>query len=178
MYERFTRKRRKKGEFHGLVTEVKLADEELFFKMFVMTSTKLETLLSLVFINLSKPNARHEPIGPGEQMSVKLQYICNITFSTITHSYRMSDASVGKIFRETCTVLWKRLSERGFIKQPYRTAEWRNTALEYEKYSNFLNCAGAIDRKYVTIHCLARRGSMYFNYKKFHSIVLLDVLNA
>ena len=105
--------------------------------MFVMTSTKLETLLSLVFINLSKPNARHEPIGPGEQMSVKLQYICNITFSTITQSYRMSDASVGKIFRETCTVLWKRLSERGFIKQPYSTAEWRNTALEYESIRTF-----------------------------------------
>ena len=69
-------------------------------------------------------------------------------------------------------------SEGGFIKQPESTAEWRNIARECEKYWNFPNCVGTIDGKHVSIQCPARGGSMYFNYKKFHSIVLLAVLNA
>ena len=64
----------------------------------------------------------------------------------------MSVASVGRLFRETCHVLWKRLSERGFIEQlDSTTAEWRNIAKEYEKYWNIPN------------QCPARGGSMYFN---------------
>ena len=50
-----------------------------------------------------------------------------------------------------CNVLWKRLSEVGFIKQPDSTAELKNIAKEYEKYWNFPNCVGAIDGKYVTM---------------------------
>ena len=34
--------RKETGEFYRLVTEAKLADEELFFKMFRMTLTKFE----------------------------------------------------------------------------------------------------------------------------------------
>ena len=40
--------------------------------MFWMIPTKFETLLSLVSINLSKPNARREKIGPAERLSVTL----------------------------------------------------------------------------------------------------------
>ena len=90
----------------------------------------------------------------------------------------MSNDSVGRSVKETCNVLWKRFSEGGFIKQPDSIAEWRNIAREYEKHWNFPNCVGAIDGKHVTIHCPARGGSMYFKYKKFHSIVLPAVVNA
>ena len=69
-----------------------------------MTPTKFETHLSLVSINFSIP--RLEPIGPAEQLSVTVQYLVSgDAFSTIAHSYRMSNASVGKLVKETCIVL-------------------------------------------------------------------------
>ena len=43
----------------------------------------------------------------------------------------MSDTSFGIIVGETFNVLWKRLSEEGFIKQPDGTAECRNIAKGY-----------------------------------------------
>ena len=46
--------RKEIGEFYQLVTEAKVADEELFFKMFWMIPTKFEALLSLVSINFGK----------------------------------------------------------------------------------------------------------------------------
>ena len=37
---------------------------------------------------------------------------------------------------------------------------------------------GAIDGKHVIVQCPPRGGSMFFNYKKFHSIVLMPVVDA
>ena len=66
---------------------------------------------------MSKPNVRREPIGPAERLSVTLGYlVTGDVFSTIAHSYRMSDASVGRITKETRNIFWKRLSEGAFIK--------------------------------------------------------------
>ena len=79
--------RKKKGAFHRLVTEAKLADEELFFKVFRMTPTTFETLLSLASINLAKLNARREPIGPAERFPVTLRYlVTGDAFFTIADS--------------------------------------------------------------------------------------------
>ena len=110
-------KRKEKGDFHRLVTEAKLADEELFFKMFRMTPKKFETLLSLVFINSSEDNARRGPIGPAKRLSVTLRYlVTGDIFSTIAHSYRWSNGSVRRIVEETHNFLWKNLSEGGIYK--------------------------------------------------------------
>ena len=113
---------------------------------------------------MSKPNAQREPVGPAERLSVTLRdLVIGDAFSAIAQSYRMNDASVGRFVKETCNVLWKRISEVGFIKQPDSKAEWRNFSKEYEKYWNFPNCVGEIDEEHVTIQCPARGGSTYFN---------------
>ena len=116
-----------------------------------MTSTKFETLVGLVSINLSKPNARREPIRPAERLSVTLRYpVTGDAFSTIAHSYRMSDASVGRIVKETCKTLRSRIYKSNQIVQ----LNGEILPRKCEKYWNFPNCVGAIDGKHVTIQCL------------------------
>ena len=61
---------------------------------------------------------------------------------------------------------------------PQTSTEWLSIAKDFEQKWHFNNCIGASDGKHVSIQCPSRCGSLYFNYKKFHSSVLLAVVNA
>ena len=90
----------------------------------------------------------------------------------------MSSATVGRVIRETCQVLWLVLTEKGFMAVRKTNNAWLSIANEFEKRWNFPHCLGAIDGKHIVIQAPARSGSLYYNYKKSFSIVLLAVCNA
>ena len=170
--------RKRKGEYHTLVQEAKLFDHEVFFKMFRMLPYKFEELLRYVAPSITK-HSKREAIGPGERLSVTLRYlVTGDSYNTIAASYRMSDVTVGRIVRETCKVIFDQLLLNGYLKCPKNPNEWRQTALGFENQWNFPNCTGAIDGKHIIIQCPGRGGSMFFNYKKFHSIVLMAVVDS
>lgn len=51
-------------------------------------------------------------------------------------------------------------------------------ASDFEKNTNFPHCIGAVDGKHVRIICPLRSGSMFFNYKDYHSVVLMAVADS
>ena len=49
---------------------------------------------------------------------------------------------------------------------------------EFNDICKMPNCIGSIDRKHCRIKCPPNAGSLYFNYKSFHSVNLLGVADA
>ncbi|KAI8432790.1 hypothetical protein MSG28_013744 [Choristoneura fumiferana] len=61
---------------------------------------------------------------------------------------------------------------------PSSEEEWLAIAEEFERTWQFPNCLGAVDGKHVAIVPPAGAGSLFFNYKGYHSIVLIGIANA
>lgn len=61
---------------------------------------------------------------------------------------------------------------------PTNEEEWRKVAKGFEDKWQFPNCLGAVDGKHVRIIPPKGSGSLFWNYKKFHSIVLMAIVNS
>ena len=176
---RFYEEREVKGEFNMMVKDLRLVDHELFGRYFRMTPQKYENLLNLVAPFLIKESKFRKPISPDERLSVTLRYLVTGDLqTTIALCYRMSPTTVGRIVNETCEVIWNQLLENKYIDAPSCSHDWKKIADGFEKRWNFPNCIGAIDGKHVVMQAPPRSGSLFYNYKGSHSIVLMAVVNA
>lgn len=61
---------------------------------------------------------------------------------------------------------------------PNTQEEWQTIARGFENKWNFPNCLGAVDGKHIRIIPPAGSGSAFWNYKHFHSLVLIACANS
>jgi len=64
------------------------------------------------------------------------------------------------------------------LQIPHTEEEWKAVTEEFEKQWNFPHCVGALDGKLVGIEPPPNSGSLYYNYKQYHSIVLMALVDA
>lgn len=58
------------------------------------------------------------------------------------------------------------------------TQRWNESAESFNEVCKMRNCIGSVDGKHCAIKCPPHAGSQYYNYKHFHSIVLMAVADA
>lgn len=88
----------------------------------------------------------------------------------------MGKTTVSEIVRDVCIAIWTKLQP---LYMPEPTTEMlKNSAEEFFHRWNYPNCVGAVDGKHVLIQCPNNSGSLYFNYKKFFSFVLMALADA
>jgi len=98
------------------------------------------------------------------------------SLKTISFSYRLGHSTVYTIVIDTCrAIINKLLSE--VMAEPTES-RWKEIAEDFWTYWNFPNCIGALDGKHIVIQAPPNSGSLYFNYKKTFSIVLLALVDA
>lgn len=80
------------------------------------------------------------------------------------------------IVLEVCNAIISNLKEE-CMPTP-KEDDWKTISNEFWEIWNFPNCIGALDGKHVVIETPPNSGSLYFNYKKTFSIVLMALVDA
>ncbi|XP_017464460.1 PREDICTED: uncharacterized protein LOC108357901, partial [Rhagoletis zephyria] len=133
-------------------------------KVFNLLASLLEKKLTRI--------SRRKPIEPECRLVLTLMYLAQgAKWQTIAWTFRMGLSTVRKIVFETCEAIWDELW--AIYLPPPNECEWESIALEFYTKTGLPHCVGCIDGKHISIRCPPRSGSLYYNYKKYHSIVLL-----
>ncbi|XP_046863139.1 protein ALP1-like [Xenia sp. Carnegie-2017] len=121
-----------------------------------MSPERLEHLLSLVAPYMKKRSCRsRETISIKQRLVVTLRYLATEKFDAI----------------------WKALRDE-YLKLPKSEREWHGVAEEFLQEWGFPHCIGAIDGKHVNIDCPKNAGSLFYNYKNYHSTVIMAICDA
>ncbi|XP_050505859.1 uncharacterized protein LOC126884104 [Diabrotica virgifera virgifera] len=168
---------RKMKNAYNYFLNMKRADEEQFFKYTRMTVPVFNELLSLVKRKISKRKIK-DGISEEERLALTLQYLSQGgSMQSLAWHYQMGLTTVHKIIHETCKAIWEELSPN-YLRGPSSQQDWKNIAKSFFEVWNFPNCIGALDGKHVNIQAPPKTGSLFFNYKKTFSIVLMAACDA
>uniref|UniRef100_A0A336MP40 CSON001967 protein n=1 Tax=Culicoides sonorensis TaxID=179676 RepID=A0A336MP40_CULSO len=173
------KKRNQFGCYENLMNELRLESPNLFRNFLRMSAEDYEFLLNRVSPIIQKQvTIMRSPISAGERLAVTLRYLATgETFSSLQYIFRIPQSTISKIVPEVCDAIYEVLQD-DFLKCPTTENDWRMISQRYYSEWNFPNCLGAIDGKHVEIIAPVNAGSLYYNYKKTHSIVLMGICDA
>lgn len=82
-----------------------------------------------------------------------------------------------KLVPEVCQIIYTSLKEQ-YLQFPHNSDEWISIINNFNAEYNWPNCLGALDGKHFKVKSPSHSGSMFYNYKKFYSVVLMAVCDA
>ena len=119
------KRRQTRGEYHSLITEMRLGDQESFYQYFHMTREKFSLLLSEIGPSITRQNTNfRQAIPPGERLAITLRFlVTGDAMQTISFSYRVGLSTVAGIINNTCRAIWDLLQPQ-YMPVPSRP-EWK-----------------------------------------------------
>uniref|UniRef100_A0A336LXM2 CSON004584 protein n=1 Tax=Culicoides sonorensis TaxID=179676 RepID=A0A336LXM2_CULSO len=175
----WVKKRKEFGCYQNLMAELRLESPILFKNFIRMSGETFDLLEQLVSPIISKKiTPMREPISAGERLALTLRYLATgESFSSLQYIFRIPQSTISSIIPEVCDAIYQVLKDE-YLKCATTENEWISIANKFYEQWNFPNCLGAIDGKHVEIIAPPNSGSLYFNYKKTNSIVLLGICDA
>ncbi|XP_064473247.1 uncharacterized protein LOC135387941 [Ornithodoros turicata] len=118
------------------------------------------------------------PIPSADRLTITLRYLATgESQHSLSRQFRVGHSTVNGILFDTCQAIYDEM-QKEFLQIPRTEEEWLCVIDRFNTIWQFPGCIGALDGKHVAITKPAKSGSLYFNYKKFFSIVLFALADA
>ena len=167
------------GQFDQLLVELNREDSSGHKNFLRVYPDLFEDMVDRLSPYLKRKDTRLRPsLSVGLKLAVTLRmFASGADYASLQYSFRVSKSAISHFVPEVCdAIIAVYLSQ--YVKLPQTPDEWKAVADQFALRWNYHNCLGAIDGKHVPIRKPKGGGSAYFNYKKFHSIVLMAVADA
>ena len=167
------------GQYENLLYELHRDDSKGYQNFLHMSPELFNELVERVGPLITKKDTFYrKALDPGLKIACTLRYMATGNeYSSLQYAFRVARNTISKFVPEVAeAIVTVYLDE--VMKLPDSQQEWREIATGFSKKWNFHNTLGAIDGKHVAIRCPPNAGSTYYNYKQFHSIILMALVDA
>ena len=167
------------GMYEKLMDELEREDVAGFRNFIRMDPAHFYELLQRLGDRITKQNTWYrQALEPGLKLSIALRYYATgNSYQSLMYSFRVAHNTISKIVLEVSNAIVAEFAME-VISCPTTPQEWRAIADVFAAKWQFFHVLGALDGKHVQIRCPPNGGSLYYNYKGFHSIILMALVDA
>ena len=167
------------GQYERLMRELQVEDAAAF-KNFV----RMEPAMFWELVDRLTPRIQlsdtwyRKSLVPGCRLAITLRhYATGDSYKSLMYGFRVAHNTISKLVREVTQAIIEEYGDE-VLSTPTTSEAWKAIADKFASRWNFHNVVGALDGKHIAIRCPRNGGSLYFNYKKFHSIILMAMVDA
>ena len=167
------------GHYERLMAELSREDVPAFKNFVRMEPAMFQELLERLTPRIAKKDTWYRrSLPPGLKLAITFRHLATGDgYPSLMYAFRVAKSTISGIVRDVFQAIVEEYAEE-VIACPTTPEEWMTIADQFALRWNFYHCLGALDGKHIAIKCPKGGGSMYFNYKKFHSIVLMALVDA
>ena len=167
------------GQYARLINELKKEDVKGFRNFMRMDFDVYQEILTRIEYRIKPKISKYRtPLTAGIKLAITLRYLATgDSYHSLMYGFRVAHNTISKVVRQVCDAIVAEFSEE-LIHCPSTSDEWKNIAKQFGDRWQLHNCVGALDGKHVAIQCPPGAGSLYYNYKGYHSIILMALVDA
>ena len=98
-------------------------------------------------------------------------------YHSLMYGFRVAHNTIFKVKIQVCETIIAEYAEE-MVPCPTTAEQWKEVSKVFSNRWNSHHCLGALDGKHIKIRCPKGGGSMYYNYKGFHSVILVALVAA
>nr|XP_023028001.1 putative nuclease HARBI1 [Leptinotarsa decemlineata] len=173
----------KQRENHNLINnlleKLEQEDEECYNNFLRMSAADFQYLLSKIKPEIEKQNTlMRNSVPAAEGLALTLRFLATgDSYHSLMYLFRIPVCTISRIIPEVCSAIYK-ISKEEYLQTPTTEDEWLNISQQFNEKWNFPNCLGTLDGKRLHIKAPKHSGSLFYNYKGMHSIVLMALADA
>lgn len=171
-------RKRYESQYYTLMPDLRARDEDMFRKYLRVPPALFDEILRNVQPLIQCQNTRMRAAIPaGMALAVTLRHLATgDSYTSLAFDFRISKQAISKIVIRVCdAIIFYYKNE--VIHFPQTKEEWKQIAKGFSDVWQFHHCLGALDGKHIRMKKPVKSGTMFFNYKKFFSIVLMALVD-
>ena len=171
--------RQQHGHYEILLPLLRTRDPEQYRKYLRVEPEMFDTILERIRPRITKMDTCMKIcLDPGLKLAVTLRFlVTGNSYKDLSYSFLCGFNSISEFVPEVCEAIIQEFMQETIVI-PTEPEGWKVVADGFLNKWNFHHTIGAIDGKHVAIVCPAGGGSEYYNYKGYHSIILMGVVDA
>jgi len=167
------------GHYSRLMQELRLEDVRAFKNFVRVEPAMFDELVERVGPRIWRQDTFYrKSLEPGLKMAITLRYLASgDSYHSLMYAFRVPHNTISLFIPKVCEAIQEEYS-REVISCPTTPQEWKAISNHFAARWNFQHCVGALDGKHIAIKCPRQTGSIYFNYKRFFSIILMALVDG